>query len=105
LIYICYTRPFMALGDQIQGVQAEALQALELELAGDLESAAEAYTRATTQLQYLLDVCVPQTQAAGDLSTVCRGLLNGYACRMEVRAAWGCGAWHSPIFTPLATTS
>lgn len=75
----------MALGDEIQAVQAGALQALELEVAGEVEAAGQLYVKVSSQLQYLLDVCVPHSQP--DLVAVCRGLLQTYACRMQVRRA------------------
>mgnify|MGYP001811043157 CR=1 FL=1 len=74
----------MALGVEIQAVQAVQAEAFELELNGDAQGAANAYLKAATQAQYLLDVCVPQTQAAGDLAAVVGSLLHTCGCRLEV---------------------
>jgi len=72
----------MALGDQIQAVQGDALQAIDLEVAGDLEGATTAYLKASSQLQYILDVCVPRSQS--DLVAVCCGLLQTFSVRLQV---------------------
>ncbi len=72
----------MELLDELQSVQADALQGFQLEVAGDFEAASAAYVKASAQLQYLLDFCVPRSQS--DLVVVCRGLLQTWALRFEV---------------------
>ena len=80
----------MALGEDLHAVQAEALQALELEVAGQTHAAISSYTRATSQMQYLLDVCVPESQP--DLAGVCRGLLGTWRARLQVHSVHSVGA-------------
>ncbi|GBF98627.1 ATPase AAA [Raphidocelis subcapitata] len=77
----------MALGHEIASLQAQAAQALDLEMAGALDAAASSYAKAASQLRYLLDVCVPRSQP--DLAAVCANLLAAWTHRLRALEARG----------------
>jgi hypothetical protein len=89
----------MIIRDEINALQAEALQAHRLELVGDLRGASGAYEKLCAQLQYLVDICMPSSQP--DLAVTCRGLLRSYCGRAEVRRRGRARRVRPPPHAPL----